>query len=231
MSSIVQRCVIVLKGGNIETVILENRKINLQVVVIDRDLPVEVVDYSEETTNIAEYDGESFEASDVEVEFDSEDVVDQAFHRLGIAYPQQPKDEGLPQNNYRVSWQIDVTASTPELAAVKAEELMPAGDITSYARTFNVINTVTTVETAVDLGITLEDLEKHFGPIIYKNDEDEMFERDEIQNLDVTRLWTVVEGDSGGMWVQSGYHFVNRIGYLLTTKPWVTGTEEYIWAI
>lgn len=231
MSSIVQRCVIVLKGGNIETVILENRKINLQVVVIDRDLPVEVVDYSEVRTNIAEYDGESFEASDVDVEFDSEDVVDQAFHRLGIAYPTQPKDDALPQDEYRVTWEIDVTASTPELAAVKAEDLMPAGDITSYARTFKVVNNRTALATEVDLGITLEDLEKHFGPIIYKNDQHELFERDEIQNLDSSRLWTVVEGDSGGMWVQAQFHFVNRIGYLLTTKPWVTGMEEYIWAI
>ena len=31
-------------------------------------------------------------------------------------------------------------------------------------------------------------------------------------------LWTVVEGDDGLM-IASGFHFVNRLGYIITAKP------------
>jgi len=31
------------------------------------------------------------------------------------------------------------------------------------------------------------------------------------------RIWTLVDGDDGDMYVISGLHFVNRVGYLLST--------------
>ena len=32
-------------------------------------------------------------------------------------------------------------------------------------------------------------------------------------------VWTLVEGDEGQMTIESGMHFVNRLGYIMTAKP------------
>ena len=34
------------------------------------------------------------------------------------------------------------------------------------------------------------------------------------------RIWTVLEGDSGDLFIQAGVHFVNRMGYIVTKEPW-----------
>lgn len=34
------------------------------------------------------------------------------------------------------------------------------------------------------------------------------------------RVWTVLEGDSGDLFIQAGYHFVNRMGYIVTEVAW-----------
>ena len=42
---------------------------------------------------------------------------------------------------------------------------------------------------------------------------------DTVRKLDVSYLWTVVEGGSNNdQWITPGYHFVNRICYLVTEK-------------
>ncbi len=42
---------------------------------------------------------------------------------------------------------------------------------------------------------------------------------DTVKKIDASHLWTVVEGGSGNdMWITPGYHFVNRICYLVTEK-------------
>jgi hypothetical protein len=40
------------------------------------------------------------------------------------------------------------------------------------------------------------------------------------------RVWTIIDGDDGLSCI-AGYHLVNRIGYIVTAKPWETGTEEF----
>lgn len=42
-------------------------------------------------------------------------------------------------------------------------------------------------------------------------------------------VWTAVDGDDGRMYLTAGYHFVNRIYYVISKKPWVTGQEEFLW--
>jgi len=32
-------------------------------------------------------------------------------------------------------------------------------------------------------------------------------------------IWTLCDGDDGGQFLSSGYHFVNRIGYLISKEP------------
>lgn len=40
-----------------------------------------------------------------------------------------------------------------------------------------------------------------------------------VRTQDPRRIWTLIDGYDGGLYVVSGYHFVNRIGYLLTKDP------------
>jgi hypothetical protein len=32
-------------------------------------------------------------------------------------------------------------------------------------------------------------------------------------------IWTIIDGDDGDLYVVSGYHFVNRVGYLISINP------------
>lgn len=40
-----------------------------------------------------------------------------------------------------------------------------------------------------------------------------------VRRHDPTKVWTLVDGDDGDIYVISGLHFVNRVGYLLSTVP------------
>lgn len=44
-------------------------------------------------------------------------------------------------------------------------------------------------------------------------------ELDFVRSQDPRTVWTLVDGDDGNQYVISGYHFVNRIGYLISTIP------------
>jgi hypothetical protein len=40
-----------------------------------------------------------------------------------------------------------------------------------------------------------------------------------VRQHDPSTVWTVVDGEDGDLYLVNGHHFVNRIGYLLSTKP------------
>jgi hypothetical protein len=40
-----------------------------------------------------------------------------------------------------------------------------------------------------------------------------------VRSQDARTIWTLVDGDDGSQYVISGYHVVNRIGYLISTIP------------
>lgn len=40
-----------------------------------------------------------------------------------------------------------------------------------------------------------------------------------VRSRDPATIWTIVDGDDGDQYIISGYHLVNRIGYLISTKP------------
>jgi hypothetical protein len=40
-----------------------------------------------------------------------------------------------------------------------------------------------------------------------------------VRRQDPLKVWTLVDGDDGDMYLISGLHFVNRVGYLLSTTP------------
>lgn len=40
-----------------------------------------------------------------------------------------------------------------------------------------------------------------------------------VRRHDPDFVWTVVDGESGNQWITTGYHYVNRVCYLITEKP------------
>ena len=52
---------------------------------------------------------------------------------------------------------------------------------------------------------------------------------DLVKASDPKRVWTIVEGDSGDLYLVAGFHTVNRLNYVITEKPWVTGEEEILY--
>ena len=44
-------------------------------------------------------------------------------------------------------------------------------------------------------------------------------ELDFVRSQDPRNIWTLVDGDDDNQYVISGFHFVNRIGYLISTVP------------
>lgn len=54
-------------------------------------------------------------------------------------------------------------------------------------------------------------------------------EYDQVRDKDARFVWTLVDGDDDGIYVQAGFHVVNRIAYLVTEVPWTNGDEEAIW--
>lgn len=44
-------------------------------------------------------------------------------------------------------------------------------------------------------------------------------ELDFVKRQDRRRVWTLIDGDDGDLYVVSGLHHVNRVGYLLSRAP------------
>jgi hypothetical protein len=40
-----------------------------------------------------------------------------------------------------------------------------------------------------------------------------------VRRQNPRKVWTLVDGDDGDMYLVNGLHFVNRVGYLLSTVP------------
>jgi hypothetical protein len=41
-------------------------------------------------------------------------------------------------------------------------------------------------------------------------------------------IWTLVDGDDGNQYILSGYHLVNRIGYLISIIPFPDGADNEV---
>lgn len=40
-----------------------------------------------------------------------------------------------------------------------------------------------------------------------------------VSEQDPRTIWTLIDGDDGDLYVVSGFHFVNRVGYLISKDP------------
>lgn len=50
----------------------------------------------------------------------------------------------------------------------------------------------------------------------------------EINEKSPKKVWTLVDGDDGRLWAVAGFHYVNRVAYLITKKEWTNETEQYL---
>jgi hypothetical protein len=41
------------------------------------------------------------------------------------------------------------------------------------------------------------------------------------------RVWTILDGEGSALVVSAGWHYVNRLGYLITEEEWESPEEEY----
>lgn len=60
----------------------------------------------------------------------------------------------------------------------------------------------------------------------------ELFELHELRRRPINHVWTIVEsGDpkDENWYAMPGYHFVNRLGYVLTRKPWKDKTIDAVY--
>lgn len=42
---------------------------------------------------------------------------------------------------------------------------------------------------------------------------------DFVLSQNLTNIWTVIEGDNDTLYLESGFHVVNRLGYFITQEP------------
>jgi hypothetical protein len=73
-----------------------------------------------------------------------------------------------------------------------------------------------------------ETFEKSYLPIIRK-DGTILFETygkdlEQIKRTFPSKVWTLLDCD-GKLVVGAGYHYVNRMNYIVTAKPWESGEE------
>lgn len=50
---------------------------------------------------------------------------------------------------------------------------------------------------------------------------------EKVKQADPTHVWTMLDCD-GNIYIVAGYHFVNRMGYFITQKPYTELFEEYL---
>ena len=53
-------------------------------------------------------------------------------------------------------------------------------------------------------------------------------EEDYVREQDNNNIWTIVEGDNDTIFIESGFHIVNRMGYLITKEKWIEDTNVFI---
>jgi hypothetical protein len=55
---------------------------------------------------------------------------------------------------------------------------------------------------------------------------------EDIRGSSVRHVWTIVESgsdDDGNWYAVPGFHYVNRLGYVLTARAWSDGTRDAIY--
>ena len=76
-----------------------------------------------------------------------------------------------------------------------------------------------------DTGSTLPEDMCSFGGCMYETFGEEL---EYIKTQSNNRIWTIVDGDDDDLLIIAGFHFVNRLGYLVTDTEWSNENEIYL---
>lgn len=78
-----------------------------------------------------------------------------------------------------------------------------------------------------------EVFERRFKPVmrgdscLYEITDDDLKHVVQVANSEPYRVWTMVTGDDGNSWILvPGYHYVNRLGYVITETPWTDAEDK-----
>ena len=80
-------------------------------------------------------------------------------------------------------------------------------------------------QSQIDAGTLSADDITAFGGCMY---ETFGLELDYVRKQPNNRVWTVVDTDGDDLIILAGFHFVNRLGYLVTNEEWLDEFEEYL---
>jgi hypothetical protein len=75
--------------------------------------------------------------------------------------------------------------------------------------------------------ITIDDI-CPFSGCMYETYGEELEYVRTISNKNIKRVWTILDGEDGELTITAGFHFINRLGYLITKEEWNDDNEEYI---
>lgn len=88
-----------------------------------------------------------------------------------------------------------------------------------------------TVTTPEHLTFGEEAFEDEFKPLPSPGGEagSHIWEYDEVQRETLQQVWTIVEGQDGGLYAEPGFRVVDRFGYLVTEVPWPHTNITAVW--
>ena len=67
---------------------------------------------------------------------------------------------------------------------------------------------------------------------VYLRPSGDLFQFDDVRDQPREFVWTIVDsgGDADGNWyAEPGFHIVNKLGYVMTRKPWSDTTPDAIY--
>lgn len=60
----------------------------------------------------------------------------------------------------------------------------------------------------------------------------ELFEFEDVNTQPINNVWTILEsgdGEDGNWYASPGFHIVNRVGYVMTKRPWTNELRDAIY--
>lgn len=79
--------------------------------------------------------------------------------------------------------------------------------------------------------IGVDDFDDVYRPIVSQVEpgENPVMEFAEARTYPVNHVWTLVDGDDNNSYATTGFHVVNKFGYVVTEVPWTTEDEIALW--
>jgi hypothetical protein len=67
---------------------------------------------------------------------------------------------------------------------------------------------------------------------VYLQPSGDLFQFEDVRDQPREFVWTIVDsggGDDGNWYAEPGFHIVNKLGYVMTRKPWSDSTPDAVY--